>query len=162
MCIRDSQRAVPAHQHTPGVLVGQMDHVVPGQIHRRKQKSEVNEPFVQILPHVGGIAAGNMEADVRIGFLQLSGRPGQVMDPHRLTGANVHLPGNGLLRLGKLLLGLLHQIQDLLGTFAQQHSLRGQGHTMAAAHKQLLAKLLFQIVDLAGQGRLCLLYTSSP
>ena len=91
-----------------------------------------------------------MEMDLRILLLQAMGGAGKIVYSHRLSGTDIHLSGKLFLCLGEFLFGLLYQVDDLLGAFAQQHSFRRQGHAVAVAHKKRLPQLRLQITDLTG------------
>ena len=74
---------------------------------------------------------------------------GQGSHAVRLTGSYGNLPGELLLPL-KLLLGLICQIDDLLGASAQKDSVVGQDNAVLAPMKQLDAQLLLQLHQLTG------------
>lgn len=66
-----------------------------------------------------------------------------------LAGSDGDFSGELLLPL-KLLLGLIRQIDDLLGTAAQKDAVIGQNNAVFAPVKQLDAQFLLQLHQLTG------------
>ena len=80
---------------------------------------------------------------------------GDFPDSVGLAGSDIDIAAYRFVGLGDLILGPSHQVQDLLRPLSQQHSLLCQRDLPAASDHQLLAQILFQLPELAGEGGLC-------
>ena len=91
-----------------------------------------------------------------IGILRLDLKNGfcNIAHPLRLSAANVYVTADRRVGSGDFSPGLLHQTDDLLGPFAEQHPLPGQGDPPFPPYKKLFSQLVLQLLDLLGQGRL--------
>ncbi len=148
------QGAVPAHEDAPGVADGKLEGAVLGLIHGVEQQAEVDQPLVQLLRDIGGIAAGDMEADMGVPLLEALGPLGEEADALGLARADVDVSGDGGVRGRQLASGLFYQVHDLSGALAEEDALLGQGDAAVASDKQGLSQLLLQVHQLAGQGGL--------
>ena len=148
------QRAVPAHQHPPDVPRGQGQGVVLRDVRRLDDDAEIQQPLIQPVGDVLGVAAVEVVADGRALGAHLPDHLGDGAEPPRLAAADVDIPADRVLQRGELGLGLVHHGHDLLGPAAQQHPFGGQVHPVALADQQGAAEFLLQVLHLAGEGGL--------
>ena len=148
------QGMVPAHDRTPDIRAGKFQVAVSGQVHRLHQNREIQQspvqPFGQVLP----VAAVQVDTDPGTALLEGLHLPGQIADAFGLGAADADVSAVQLVQRLKLLLGLVHHVQNVLGPLAEQHPLVGKADIVVAPDKELLAQLVFQVLQLPGQGGL--------
>ena len=149
------KRTVSPHQYPPGVLHRQFHIVVPCFVHVSKKDAKIQQPLVQPLAYVHSVAADDVEMDTRVALPQLFGSPNDLAHAVCLTGADIDIPVDGVAGLHNLFLRPVHQLQNLLRPFPQQHTVLGQRDLPVAPDHQLLTQLFLQLLELPGEGGLC-------
>ena len=128
--------------------------MILGLVDVPQQHPEIQQPLVQPFAHVHGVPADDVEPDARIARLEMVGGPRDLAYPIRLAGTDIDVPADGVVGPHDLPLRAVHQLQDLLRPFPQQHALLREGDLPVAPDHQLLAQLLLQLPELPGQGGL--------
>ena len=85
-----------------------------------------------------GISAEYVKYEIRVLLLECFDAPCKVFDKIALGTAYAYLSADDVVKLAELLSGLVHHSEDILGPFAQEHSLIVQYHILIRAYKQLM------------------------
>ena len=86
--------------------------------------------------------------------MQFPDDPGNLTHCVGFAAADVDVSADGIPHRIELRLGLVDHFHDLPGALAQQHPLRSQRNTVAAADEKLLPQFVFQILQLPRKRRL--------
>ena len=150
----DRQRVVCPHQEPPGIVVRDAAKRIRPRCIRPADEPEVEQSLLQRIVDQVFIAADQMELDVRIGSAQRRQDFRDTGHRLRLAGTNVDVPRHELIHLGKLLLRLFCQAENLLRSRLEYQSGFRQLRLALPAHEQLHAQFVLEIRQLPRKRRL--------
>ncbi len=81
----------------------------------------------------------------------LSFTPRQILDEMALGAAYAYLSADDVVKLAELLGGLVHHSEDILGTFAQEHTFIVKYHILIGADKQFMPQFFLKLLYLFRQ-----------
>ena len=118
--------------------------------HQREVDEAVRELFLDGV----GIAREELDGQARVAAVQVGEQVGEDVHGMRLARADADAARKVNRVVLELVLRLVDEREDFLGPLAQMYAVLGQQGTAACAREELLAKLVFEIGNLARERRL--------
>ena len=95
---------------------------------------------MELVHHLGGDTGKEVQHDVGVNPMYPGHHPCNRLHRPPFAAANPQVSGEGLFGAGKLLFGLLYNLENLLGPLLENLSVWGQGYLPASPQEQRLAQ----------------------